>query len=887
MMLSIRRLTVLLMVMLIMLAACQPAATPAPQATAPTVNSVTLALAIPSLTASAFTDKLITDFETSHPGIKVNIVKVDASIPPAAPDLDRHFSAVQTYVSSSDVLYVTNGNIIGTNAPSISVEATRAGYFLNLKPLVDSDTTVNPDDFFPSIWQSYQWDGGIWALPFAADPYVLSYSVSAFDNAKLAYPNDKWTIDDLSNAMQQLAVKDSDGKAANPTLDVYGAQIAYVFRSLLTNSLLDTSSIPNLPKFDTPEVNTLFQDWLKLDQAAMVGSEFNKAPLSVAPAISTVLRPGGPDKRVVTLLPGGKAPLVVQGFAVSGGTLYPKEAYTLAQWLTTRGDVANDALASTPARKSLLGTQNNNTIPFTLNISPDLQSLISTAVANAIPLSEMRYMDYLASAYDNVKTNNADIPTALKTAEDQALKNQQTAADRKNSLTLVIKTPEPALNLPPGKVALKVGVVGFSLPNLDQWNKVIDDFTASDPDVAKVILEKSLDATSLNQVGPSLLKYDCVYAPFNAVSPAQVSRMLNIDSLVASDKTFDKSDMIAGTLAQVTLDNKIWMLPSDISPNVLKYDSDRFQKAGVPEPGQTWTTAQFVDALKTLKADGTGKPGFVPVNTFGAYLFQLIAAFGGNPIDFRTNPPTINFTDPATVDAIQQVVKLAQDGDFKYHPLFSAGLDISFAADTSSIRQSTLTAFTLPLPGSATDTANTKVTLYPQGSKYAAVTYNLGGFYISATAQNPEACYRFISKAARTPILFSSMPARRSLLADPTLLTAQGSATVALYKQISTLLDDPNTLIFPGLSLGSDRTLFELQLELYEALDKVLLLKVDLNTALDSAQTSALAFQSCATSLPALGVEVSQQRAYLNGFIDCALKADPAMTPLYAGLKTN
>jgi hypothetical protein len=41
---------------------------------------------------------------------------------------------------------------------------------------------------------------------------------------------------------------------------------------------------------------------------------------------------------------------------------------------------------------------------------------------------------------------------------------------------------------------------------------------------------------------------------------------------------------------------------------------------------------------------------------------MLIAAYGGLPIDYRTTPATLNFTDPATISAIQQVLDLAKNG---------------------------------------------------------------------------------------------------------------------------------------------------------------------------------------------------------------------------------
>jgi hypothetical protein len=219
---------------------------------------------------------------------------------------------------------------------------------------------------------------------------------------------------------------------------------------------------------------------------------------------------------------------------------------------------------------------------------------------------------------------------------------------------------------------------------------------------------------------------------------------------------------------------------------------------------------------------------------------------------------------------------------------------VALQPEPSTIRQVTLTAFSLEslvgAPGD--DSTNTKLALFPMGSKFSAVTFNLGGFYISATTQNPEACYRFIGEAARTPALFSSMPARRSLLSDANLIATQGTDTIALYKQIAALLDDPNTLPLPGLSIGSSslegRAQLMSELELFQALDKAILKNADLKSALKDAENSAKAFQECAAALPSPDVtNVESQRAYINGFARCAVKADPATAPFFAAIKAN
>src|SRR5258708_11238107 len=89
-------------------------------------NGVTLLLSVPTFGSDLFTPKLLGDFESTHPGIKIQLVKTAAEIPQPELGLDKHFEAVEKYASSGDVLYVTSGDM--------SAEATRAGYFLALAP---------------------------------------------------------------------------------------------------------------------------------------------------------------------------------------------------------------------------------------------------------------------------------------------------------------------------------------------------------------------------------------------------------------------------------------------------------------------------------------------------------------------------------------------------------------------------------------------------------------------------------------------------------------------------------------------------------------------------------------------------------------------------------
>jgi ABC-type glycerol-3-phosphate transport system substrate-binding protein len=89
-------------------------------------------------------------------------------------------------------------------------------YYAKFLAIVSGDSSLNPDDFFPAAWKSFQWDRGIWALPANLTPQILIYHADAFDKAGLAYPNENWTLDDFAHAAHALAVQDAQGKVTIP-----------------------------------------------------------------------------------------------------------------------------------------------------------------------------------------------------------------------------------------------------------------------------------------------------------------------------------------------------------------------------------------------------------------------------------------------------------------------------------------------------------------------------------------------------------------------------------------------------------------------------------------------------------------------------------------------
>jgi ABC-type glycerol-3-phosphate transport system substrate-binding protein len=846
----------------------------------------TITLSLPPFVDTIVTPDLLAQFEADNPDVKVQTVSGSFPIfPLPSAGLDDHLSAVEKYVSAADVVYMGSNNL--------SVEATRAGYFLDLTPLTSADAALNVDDFFPDVWQSVQWDGGIWMMPVSADVVTLIYNKDDFDKAGLAYPNGQWTVDDLDKAARALAEKDANGSVTKPGLGMFGDYTGLLVRSLTGEGFYDSSVVPNAPLFSKPALEPILTTLAQLEKDGVMTSggftaQITDVPMRIMGSIGLSALLNNQSKPGGTLLPGGKAGLDAQGFAISAGTQYPEQAYALVKFLSLRPETGNNFLSATPARKSLVGVQGASpqggtgaAIAAIRPSSPEDKAVIDEALANALPTSEMRFGDYLAKAIATMNKENVDAHTALQEVEAQATSNMQAAANKHDNLVVNVATPVPETAVASGKISLKFGMLSFvnPLPNKDQWDRVIQDFVASDPQVGEVAMD-----TGLNQPADSAKKFDCFYLPLNYVPQIDLTTILNLDPFIDADPTFDRNDLAGSVLVQVQRDNKVWALPIALQPEGLKYDSDQFNRAGVPAPDNGWAIDAFNDALKTLKPTPQDKPPFESRGIGGTYLLLLTAAYGGLPIDYRTNPPTINFTDAATVNAIQQVLDLAKNGYLKYDQLASNSI-ISFGGlgsqELSAIYTQSLNGFGFGARvGGAAQNDPYRLTMYPKGNQFNGATYSIDTAYISATSQNAEACYRWLSTLSRHPELFSGMPARRSFLGDPAVTATQKPDETAFYKQFDALLQDPNTIAFPSLLSGGSPSTYLVERWLDKAFDDYVLHDGDLSGDLATAETYAKGFLECTANIPPYDPATEQQLAYLKQYTDCAAKVDPSSKSL-------
>ncbi len=887
----------LLVTAILALTALIPAAATHAQDTA-----VTITLAVQDNERDTY-NAVVKDFEAANPGVTVQLAtQTQSNIGAAANDVSAHLDGVQQLVSQSDVVLV--------RSTDVSAEGTRAGYFLNLQPLIDSDSALNAADFFPSIFRAFQWDQGTWALPLSASPVILTYDPAAFDKAHVTYPTAQWTLDDLIAAVKALTVVDASGKIVTPGIELFqGNNDIPLYMSLIGKPLADLNAIPNPPNIDQPETTKLLDGLVTLFQTVPSQSATNnQAPIRIQ-GFQQLLFGGGPggggggnnaSTRKGVLLPGGHSYLNVSGVAVSAATQYPDKAYALAKFLTTRTDIAGRGLAY-PARQSLVtgaasgGTGGTGAIPgpggfniaaILARLVPDQRQLLTDAINVGYSTTDRRFYDFLGSAIRKATgTGTLDTKTAMATAQSEALNAEQVALTRKAdaSKVAVVATPVPTV-APNAGITLKFGMSGFgnAIPKKAEILALADQFVKDNAGVVgRVDVEQIGGGFGGNAATTGASSFDCFYLPYSAVPNLALDTVIALDPYLTADKTYDQKDYVAAALNQAQRDNKIWALPMNIAPTVMWYDPLAFGNAGATKPVAGWTIDSFKDALKTLAPTiKNNNPPFTVQGDAGSSMLMLVASYGGLPIDYRTNPITVKFTDQANVDAMQQVLDLAKNKLIDYRAL-AATLGIGLGLNGDPLYSQQLNGLNFGRPQRA-DTAaaasNYSPVTFPKGSKVQLMAFSVGTLYISATAQNADACYKWISTFAQHPELTEAMPARHSLLNDPKMDTLYGAALSATYRDVSTVLDDPNTIGAPSLIGGfTNIASIAVQHWLFQAWDNYVLNGKDLNTELQDSQKFADGFLQCAAGIPAFDPAQGKYSDYQQKFLTCATTVDPAL----------
>lgn len=126
---------------------------------------------------------------------------------------------------------------------------------------------------------------------------------------------------------------------------------------------------------------------------------------------------------------------------------------------------------------------------------------------------------------------------------------------------------------------------------------------------------------------------------------------------------YNLDDYWPALLESAKYEGSVYGFPRDIESNIIYYNRDMFDAAGVEYPSNDWTWDDFMAAAEKLtQKDANGNTTVYALGAEGAKGYKFINQAGGNILDDYVNPSKCMLTDPASVRGIQFFSDLIENG---------------------------------------------------------------------------------------------------------------------------------------------------------------------------------------------------------------------------------
>lgn len=218
----------------------------------------------------------------------------------------------------------------------------------------------------------------------------------------------------------------------------------------------------------------------------------------------------------------------------------------------------------------------------------------------------------------------------------------------------------------------------------------------------------------------------------------------NLDPYIA-EAGYDLSDYWPALLESAMYEGSVYGFPRDISVEVLYYNKDHFDEAGLSYPDETWTWDDLRAAAEALTiVDANGRVERYGLGTEGGHYQRWMGQNYATILDDMRNPSACTMDSPEAIEAIQFLADLMNDGlAMRSANLSQAGGDATVFADgtVSMIIQNSSRVSQFNAAGLNYDVA---VVPIPEGGQRSA---SAGGaaWVMSAASDNKDAAWTFLS----------------------------------------------------------------------------------------------------------------------------------------------
>ena len=849
----------LLLILIQILVACSRESPRLPT-TAPSAEQVVIAFACSDRERRQY-ERLAENFHRAHPHVKVRVLSRDAIL---GGDMGRE-DAIHALATSADA-FTYPGDLLPRH--------TQEGLVMDLTPFIETDSTFEAADFYPGLLAQFQWDGGTWGLPAKVQLALIFYDETAFEEAGLSPPQPGWTYEVFTQAAQRLTVREGERVLRYGFVDPF----PYATLPLVLGRAgagMDDDGTPPSPRLDDPALaeavawytdlaleHDVMPNPAELDgQAWMTLIESGKAAM-------WALWPGTRLDLGVAPLPEGEAIVgwrEASGYAVSAGSAHPQAAWEWLSYLTHQ-PLETGIKSVSPRRSlfevSLFNVKGSEAAPAGEVRDEEMKAVYDYVLNRPqVTLSaERSAVDPFLDALDAVFAGEQSVEEALAEAQVQALALAHAGEADAPSASIVVPSPEPE------DEGLTITFCSDNNKRIrNNYLHIVEEFHEQHPEINVNLTTEVWDFQQRTEV------CDCfvAHSGFGINRLSYYQHILNLQPFLDVESDLNLNDFYSPFLEVFRREGDLWGLPLEGDLQVLLYNKDIFDEAGVEYPQPGWTLEDFLEKAVALTSEEGGKKvyGYVPYSSainlffFGLDMTTLVDATEQPPQPQLNNAETAAIlrwhTDLALVHGVMPVLteeELWRDFErirFEQWSLITSGRAAMWFSPPSTYREHSLPP----------RTGNIHLPLLGQ-QKMGMREHGIRGYVISADTSHPQACWEWIKfVSARNAVLTRGLPAQRSVAESPVYRSLVGEevADALLYtvEHIDPSLDALEEE-YPWLTV--------LVCWVTEARDRVVE-GTDVEEALDKAQAKAEALVAC------LGEDVaSADRAQCWA---CAQKVDP------------
>lgn len=312
-------------------------------------------------------------------------------------------------------------------------------------------------------------------------------------------------------------------------------------------------------------------------------------------------------------------------------------------------------------------------------------------------------------------------------------------------------TGKPGTNAGDGPVEIEFWSFWGSGPRSEAVNKIITDFNEKQDDiVVKHVYQPWGDiwTKSLASVAAGNPP-DVIIQDINSVKQrADANQAINLQPYIDKEDEEIESRFYPQLLDAATYEDEVYGLPFNTDTQVLFYNKDLFEKAGLdPEtPPATWADLEeYASALEEKDGDKWKTIGFYPLWSTGEDVWAINADNGTSWFDSKDE---VKINTPNKVESLQWVLDwqnhIGKSTVESYEAEFGAGIADPFVSELVAMRGQNINYF-VELQQLDQD-VNFGVALLPEKTEGSG-HYSWGGGFtaeIPYGAKNPDASWEFI-----------------------------------------------------------------------------------------------------------------------------------------------